>query len=122
MSKCSYGKKLRTTKVLRAGDMSLPIDETAAGSTVRLAAGEHAQVTLPETRSGGYKWQVVSPESPVFSVNDDGFEMAAGVGGAGIHRWTLTASHPGEAKLELAHGRSWEPGAGKRFEVTVVVK
>jgi predicted secreted protein len=98
------------------------IDQSSAGSTVQLAAGEQAQLTLAETRSGGYKWQMISPESPVFSTKDDGFEMAAGVGGAGVHRWTITARQPGEAKLELVHGRSWEPETGKRFVVTVVVK
>ena len=33
---------------------------------MQLAAGEQAQLTLAETRSGGYKWQMISPESPVF--------------------------------------------------------
>ena len=107
-----------TTKVL---SMNVQIDRSSAGSSVRLAAGDRAQLTLPETRSGGYTWQVASPESPVFSVKDEGFDMAAGVGGTGVHRWTITAKQAGEAKLELLHGRSWEPESGKRFDVTVVV-
>jgi len=98
------------------------IDECAMDSTVHLAQGDEAELNLPETRSGGYKWQVLSPESPVFAVKDEGFEMAAGVGGRGTHRWTITAKQPGEAKLEMVHGRSWEPETGKRVGVTVVVK
>jgi predicted secreted protein len=101
--------------------MTVQIDQSAAGTQVLLAAGDQAQLTLPETRSGGYKWQVVSPELPVFSVKDEGFDMAAGVGGTGVHRWTIIGKQSGEAKLELVHGRSWEPESGKRFVVTVVV-
>jgi predicted secreted protein len=101
---------------------TVEIDQSAADSTVRLAVGDRAHLTLAETRSGGYKWQVVSPESPVISAKDDGFEMAAGVGGTGVHRWTITAKQTGEAKLELVHGRSWEPEAGKRFVVTIQVR
>ncbi len=89
---------------------------------MRLAVGEEARLTLAETRTGGYKWQVVSPESPAFTLRDDGFEMAPGVGGSGVHRWSITAKQAGEAKLELVHGRSWEPDAGKRFGVMVQVR
>ena len=102
--------------------MSIHIDQSATGSVVNLAVAEQAELTLPETRSGGYKWQVLSPESPVFVVKDDGFEMAAGIGGSGAHRWTITARQRGEAKLELIHGRSWEPESGKRFAVTIAVR
>lgn len=101
---------------------TVQLEQSAAGSTVRLAVGDLAQLTLPETRSGGYTWQVTSVESPVFSVEDNGFEMASGIGGTGAHHWTITAKHAGEAKLELAHGRSWEPEAGKRFAVTIQVR
>ncbi len=101
---------------------TLHIDESAAGSTVQLAAGERAELSLPETRTGGYKWHVVSPASPVVDVNDDGFEMAAAVGGTGTHRWTITARQAGEATVELVYGRSWEPEAGKRFQMTIRVK
>lgn len=95
------------------------IDQSAAGSTVQLAMGEQAQLTLPETRTAGYSWKVVSAESPVFSVEDDGFDLAAGVGGSGEHRWRIMSKQAGEAKLELVHGRSWEPSPGKRFAVTI---
>ena len=101
---------------------TVQLEQSAADSTVRLAVGDQAQLTLPETRSGGYKWQTTSVESPVFSIEDNGFEMASGIGGTGAHHWTITAKQAGEAKLELVHGRSWEPDAGKRFVVTVVVK
>jgi predicted secreted protein len=97
------------------------IDQSAAGTTVRLAVGDEAQLTLAETRTAGYSWKVVSDQSTVFSVKDAGFTRAGGVGGTGVHRWTITATKRGSAELNLAYGRSWEGEAGKRFAIVVSV-
>jgi predicted secreted protein len=97
------------------------IDESSAGTMVRLAPGDQAQLTLAETRTAGYAWRVVSPESPVLAVRDDGFTPATGVGGSGLHRWTITARKAGTATLGLEHGRSWESEAVKKFGVTLEV-
>jgi predicted secreted protein len=98
------------------------IDQSFTGSTVQLAAGDQAQLTLPETRTAGYSWKVVAAESSVFSLKDTGFEQAGGVGGTGTHRWTITAKKAGSAELELAYGRSWETAVGKKFTVTISVR
>jgi predicted secreted protein len=98
------------------------VDQSAAGSTVQLAMGDQAQLTLPETRTAGYSWNVVSAESPVFALEDAGFTRAPGVGGTGTHRWTIAAMRTGSAELELAYGRSWETEAGKKFAMTIMVK
>ncbi len=101
----------------------LEIGTAAAGTTVRLTTGNEAQLTLAETRTAGYSWRIVSGESPVFGVEDAGFTPASGVGGTGVHRWTLKAMRPGTATLGMAYGRSWETEAEakQRFSVTVVV-
>ncbi len=98
------------------------INQFAAGSTARLARGDQVQLTLPETRTAGYSWKLMSAESPVFSVEDAGFTPVSGVGGTGAHRWILTALQKGSAELELAYGRSWEKAAGKRFVIVVAVE
>jgi predicted secreted protein len=101
----------------------LEIGPSASGTTVRLAKGSQAQLTLPETRTAGYSWKIVSSGSPEVSVEDAGFTRASAVGGTGAHRWTLKALEAGTAKLEMAYGRSWEAEseAKQRFAVTVVV-
>ncbi len=98
------------------------IDQSAEGTTVHLAVGDQAQLTLPETRTAGYSWKVVSAESPVFALENAGFQKAPGVGGTGTHRWMITAKKAGSAELELAYGRSWETEAGKSFAMTILVK
>jgi inhibitor of cysteine peptidase len=101
----------------------LEMGAAASGTTARLTTGDEAQLTLPETRTAGYSWRIVSGESPVFGVEDAGFAPASGVGGTGVHRWTLKALRPGTAALEMSYGRSWEVAAEakQRFAVTVVV-
>jgi inhibitor of cysteine peptidase len=95
----------------------------ASGTTVRLTTGDEAQLTLPETRTAGYSWKIAAVESRVFSVEDAGFAPASGVGGTGVHRWTLKALQPGTAVLQMSYGRSWEAAAEakQRFNVTVMV-
>lgn len=100
---------------------TMQIDQSAEGSTMQLAVGDQAQLTLPETRTAGYSWKLISTESPVFRVEDGGFTRAGGVGGTGLHRWTIVAEKTGSAQLELAYGRSWETAAGKKFVMTITV-
>lgn len=98
------------------------IDESASGSTLRLHPGDEATLTLPETRTAGYSWKRLSPESPVYSLHDAGFVRAKAVGGTGSHRWVIAAVKKGSAEFELAYGRSWETAAGKRFAITLQVE
>ena len=102
----------------------LEIGASASGTTVRIAKGDQVQLTLPETRTAGYSWQAVTEVSPVLAVGDDGFARASAVGGTGTHRWTLSGSQAGSAKVEMVYGRSWEPAsaAKQRFTVTIDVK
>jgi predicted secreted protein len=104
------------------GMAKLEIGPSASGTTVQVVAGTQLQLTLPETRTAGYSWKVISVESPVFSVADAGFTRADSVGGTGVHRWTVRALQKGRAKLELAYGRSWETSGAKKFAVVVVVE
>jgi predicted secreted protein len=116
-------RKSQTVKEVRFAMAKLEIGAAASGTTVRLTRGNEARLTLPETRTAGYSWRIVSAESPVFSVEDAGFVPASGVGGTGVHRWTLKTLRPGRATLEMVYGRSWEAAAEakQRFAVTVVV-
>ena len=100
---------------------TVQIDQSVAGSTVQLDVGDEAHLSMPETRTAGYRWKPVSAESPVFRVEDTGFTRAGGVGGTGVHRWTVTALQKGSAELELVYGRSWETETGKSFAVTISV-
>jgi inhibitor of cysteine peptidase len=97
---------------------------SASDTTVRVAAGTQLRLTLPETRTAGYSWRIVSDGSPILAIEDGGFTSASGVGGAGLHRWTLNAVQNGTATLEMVYGRSWQtpPEAKQRFTLTIEVE
>ncbi len=98
------------------------LDERSSGTTLRLAVGDQLELTLPETRTAGYSWWMVSSSSPVLAVEDEGFTRAAGVGGTGVLRWRLTANQAGSATLELSYGRAWEQSSpAKTFTLTIEV-
>jgi predicted secreted protein len=100
----------------------IQIDRSASDTTLRVAPGDELRLELPETRTGGYKWESASPETDVFRIKDEGFERAPEVGGTGHHRWTVTAVKKGSARLEMDYRRSWEPPPGKQqFTLTIVV-
>ena len=99
----------------------MEFDKTASGRELALAVGDQLHLTLPETRSGGFHWQLRSAGSPVLRVKDGGSQRAAGIGGSGVHRWTLIAAQKGTAKFELSYGRSWEASAKEHFTLTLKV-
>ncbi len=98
------------------------IDQSASGTTLRVAPGDEVELTLPETRTGGYAWQLGSTASKSFSVEDLGFTRAPAVGGTGTRRWRVVAQQAGTGTVELTYGRSWEQSsAPKKFTVTIEV-
>jgi predicted secreted protein len=100
----------------------IEVNEAASGSTVKLANGDQLHISLPETRTAGYRWQVVSPASAIYRIEDSGFEPAAGVGGTGLHGWTLKALKSGTALLAMDYGRSWgSTPAAQQFKLTIKV-
>ena len=101
---------------------TIAIDKTASGSSVKVSVGDQLQVSLPESPTSGFRWRVAAGSSPVYGVRDDGFTPAKALGGAGTHRWTLTALKPGTATFEMGYGRSWESSpAAQKFTLTIVV-
>lgn len=98
------------------------VDQTASDSEVALNIGDQLQITLPETRTAGYQWQVTSPATPIYSIQDNGFTPARGVGGTGSHRWTLTARRTGSAAFAMDYGRPWGSASpAQQFKLTITV-
>ena len=101
---------------------TIKVGQQESGSTVAVAQGDQVRLELPETRTAGFRWQMVSPESPVFTVHDEGFAAAPGIGGTGLHRWTITALGQGSAVLAMRYGRPWESAATQEFMLTIEVR
>ena len=100
----------------------MAIDQSANNTTLHVSVGDELKLSLPETRTAGFTWQIVSPENDVLRVRDEGFERAPQVGGTGVHRWSVTGVRAGSAALEMAYARSWElADAKQRFKVRIEI-
>ena len=89
--------------------------ENDDGHEIQLRVGETFEVSLPETRTAGFRWSVKSAGKPVTSLVDDAIENQSTVPGqSGAHRWTFKVDTPGSATIELTYGRDWEKSAPAR--------
>ncbi|PYX31158.1 MAG: hypothetical protein DMG77_07725 [Acidobacteria bacterium] len=84
-------------------------DESANGTEVEVAAGEEFELSLPETRTAGYRWTLKSGGDPACALLNESSQSPPGqVGGSGTHSWRFRASTPGVCSIALEYKRSWE--------------
>ena len=101
------------------------ITEADAGKTLEAAVGQTVTIALHSNAASGYSWRITSLEG-------NALEQAGSVeyvpsrgrfGEGGMSLVTLRAVQPGESRITIGDGRSWETGAasGRSFAVTVDV-
>ena len=82
------------------------------GDVITLKAGETKTIILQENMTTGYQWEIISPESPVYSVEFNEHiqpENADGrVGAPGIRRIVIKGEDAGKARLAIELRRPWE--------------
>ena len=80
-----------------------------AGTTLRLMVPAIISITLDENPTTGYHWRQRRSEGAI-SITSSTFTPAAGasIGEGGQRHFTVHASAPGSAMLELYYARSWE--------------
>lgn len=100
------------------------VDESASGTEVRLRVGDAVEVVLPERRTAGFRWQVLSPGAPACRLENDKYTAPPGPPGAsGEHSWTFRAVQGGADAVALAYGRSFgDAPPVRRFELRVAVE
>jgi inhibitor of cysteine peptidase len=100
------------------------IDESANGSSAKLAPGEELVVALRENPSTGYRWSATVEPASLVSVDSSKFRAHGSSPGRGGERLLrVTALAPGSARLECKLWRAWE-GEGsveRRFALSLVV-
>ncbi len=106
------------------GGSAMRLDETGDGSTVTLRPGEALELVLPETRTTGYRWEVVHDGAPICRVVANAFQAGDRRPGApGQHAWRIVGASPGTAAVSLALRRPFGGGEPSRsFTVNVVVR
>jgi predicted secreted protein len=109
------------------GSASVQIDEAAAGRRTEVAVGDSLQITLVETLSTGYAWQIVRSCADLLELqsNEAISPGDAPPGSPGKHRWSFLVKARGTCELRFESARSWEQKAtGKTliFPIAVAAK
>jgi predicted secreted protein len=81
---------------------------------------EPVVISLEETPTTGYQWEVVDPPADV-EVDETRFDppTSPAPGAAGRRVITVRATAPGAHRLRVQRRRAWEPAAAETLEVVV---
>lgn len=120
---CASGPRAESAGSDRGG-RAMSFDEAASGSEVRLRSGEEFEIVLGETRTTGYRWDVVDAGVPVCRFLRDSLEAGDPTPGApGRHTWRIGAAQAGAATIALVYRRPFGGGEpARRFTLRVVVQ
>ena len=86
-------------------------DENDNGQTVTMGAGDALQISLPENRSTGYIWSIVTNDEAVLRPTDEPTYAIEGEplpGAGGRATFHFTAVGAGEVSLQLINARPAE--------------
>jgi len=101
-------------------------DENDNGQSVTMSTGDALQITLPENRSTGYVWSVVTNDESVLRPTDEPAYEIEGEplpGAGGRVTFTFAAAGPGAVTLRLINARPQETAVQpvSTFELNVQV-
>lgn len=94
------------------------------GRVVGVSSRGEIVLTLPESPTTGYRWQLGELDERVLKRGESTFEPdSRAVGSGGVRVFHVTAVGEGEATLRAKHWREWagDSSVTERFEVTVRV-
>jgi predicted secreted protein/Zn-dependent peptidase ImmA (M78 family) len=97
------------------------LDESQEGRELSPRLRDEVHVSLAETPSTGYVWQLVDSTSTVLTLVDDTFETADElVGASGTRHLTFRVVRAGSSRIRLEKRRPWQPQtqAQAAFEAT----
>lgn len=103
----------------------LVVNEQQNTATIYVNQTDTITLKLPENPTTGYEWNLTT--TPGLRVTNDTYlpSPTSGkvVGSGGTHIWDMTATSPGEQKIQAIYKRSWEPVSGNEttFSMAVVV-
>jgi inhibitor of cysteine peptidase len=102
----------------------ISVDQSYAGQTIDVPAGQVMELRLPENPTTGFRWVFTSAGGPACVLSGDSFRppTSGALGAGGEHRWDIRAVQPGICELSLAYRRSFESGPAERsFTIRVRV-
>jgi len=81
------------------------VDESAAGSSVDVAAGDVLAIRLKENATTGYRWTLETGDGVTM---EERIRPGATPGAAGMHEFRLRAANAGKRQLRWRHWRDWQ--------------
>jgi inhibitor of cysteine peptidase len=97
-------------------------DESANGSEIELSAGAEFGLSLPETPTTGYRWELKAGESECALLSESSQSAKGITGGSGSHSWRFRAPSSGSSSIVMDYKRSWETGAEPERTFTLKVR
>ncbi len=73
-----------------------------------MPVGETLEISLPENRTTGFRWEIVANGEPNCTIQDDRYEAGRSVGQGGKHFWRFQTRQAGSAEIQLLYRRPWE--------------
>lgn len=92
------------------------VDESAAGSSVDVAAGDVLAIRLKENATTGYRWTFETGDGLTM---EESTCVGAAPGAGSQHEFRLRAARAGKRQLRWKHWREWqgEDSVIGRFEI-----
>ncbi|MFL6706599.1 MAG: protease inhibitor I42 family protein [Massilia sp.] len=81
------------------------VDESAAGSSVDVAAGDVLAIRLKENATTGYRWTLETGDGVTM---EESIRPGATPGAGGMHEFRLRAANAGKRQLRWKHWRDWQ--------------
>jgi inhibitor of cysteine peptidase len=100
-----------------------PVTKSQNGLEIERKPGDSVEIELPENRTTGFRWTLLSSGGPVLELLDDSIEASGDDvrGRGGVRRWRFRAATEGISRIEIEYGRPWEKQAVDKFWITVRV-
>jgi inhibitor of cysteine peptidase len=97
-------------------------DESANGTETELSAGAEFGLSLPETPTTGYRWELKVGEPECTLLSETSQSAKGTTGGSGTHSWRFRAPASGSCSIVMEYKRSWETGAEPERTFTLKVR
>jgi predicted secreted protein len=99
------------------------IDRASASGVTEVNAGDEVVLTVDETATTGYVWQVAAVDGPLEVLGDRSVAPSSNAPGAGgAHEVHLRAADAGNGEVHLMLRRPWERSAPASDELRLKVR
>jgi predicted secreted protein len=93
---------------------------SADADRIEMSVGEKALLELEALGAAGYEWHAFAA-APLVVTEEPEKAQPRTIGGKVVQSFILEARKPGETRLRLTYGRSWDPKPAKERVIRVTI-